>query len=69
MQLLSLLLYGCVDDNGSFFPSVMITWTLFWIIALIDMRMRPVPRQAELVAIRYGPLGLSIVVFAFGQCV
>ena len=69
VQLLALLLCAFVDSDGSFLPLVIVAWALFWMVVLVVMRVHPVPRRAELVAVRYGPLALFLVVFTFGQYV
>jgi hypothetical protein len=69
VQLVSLLLAAGVDDNNSFCKVMFAAWALFWVATLTLARFRANPSQAELVAIRYGPLVMLFLVFAVGQYV
>jgi hypothetical protein len=67
VQFVALLLSACVDDDGSFFAIAVAAWAAFWAGALAMMRRRQTPTGAELVALRYGPLAIPVIIFTAGQ--
>jgi hypothetical protein len=67
VQLLAIFLSAGVDDDGSFMAIVVAAWAAFWIGVRVLAELRQFPSAAELVAIRYGPLAIVILVFAIGQ--
>ena len=67
VQLVALLLSACVDDHGSFMALVIAAWGGFWIGALAMMHNRQKPTAAELVFLRYGTLGIPMVIFTVAQ--
>ena len=67
VQIISLLLAAGIDDNGSFLAIMVAAWAFFWIAAILLTRFRVAPSKIELVALRYGPLALFILVFTAGQ--
>ena len=67
VQMISLLLTATIDDDGSFLLIMLGVWALFWIAMVLLTRFRLNPSKAELVALRYGPLALFILVFTAGQ--
>ena len=67
MQVVVVVLTGFIDDDGSFLPTVLACWIAFWIAAVALTKFRVEPSIAELVAVRYGPLGIFIGVFTAGQ--
>ena len=69
VQLVALLLSACVDDDGSFMPIAVAAWAAFWVGALSMFRRRQTPTGAELVGLRYGPLGIPVIIFIVGQYV
>jgi hypothetical protein len=67
VQVVAVVLTGFIDDDGSFLPAVLLGWIAFWIVVVALMRYRAVPSKPELVAVRYGPLGVFVTVFTVGQ--
>jgi hypothetical protein len=67
VQVISLLLAAGIDDNGSFLAVMVAAWALFWIAVAVLTKFRVSPSKTELVALRYGPLALFILVFTAGQ--
>ena len=67
VQLVALLLSACVDDDGSFMALAIAAWAGFWIGALAMMHNRQKPTGTELIFLRYGPLGIPMVIFTVAQ--
>ena len=67
VQVVAVVLTGFIDDDGSFLPTVLFCWIAFWIAVVGLTKFRVEPSKPELVAVRYGPLGIFIGVFTAGQ--
>jgi hypothetical protein len=67
VQIISLLLTVTIDDDGPFLLIMLGVWAFFWIAVVLLTRFRVNPSKAELVALRYGPLALFLLVFTAGQ--
>jgi hypothetical protein len=67
MQVVAIVLTGFVDDDGSFIPTVLAGWVAFWIGVVALTKFRITPTKPELVAVRYGPMGVFIAIFTAGQ--
>ena len=67
VQVVAVVLTAFVDDDGSFLPAVLVGWIAFWIVVVALTKFRAAPSKPELVAVRYGPLGIFVAVFTAGQ--